>query len=453
MSIQIKTDFSNQVGKIKPMNGVGQPPLLGIDTSKFSYLTQANIPYSRLHDVGGWFGGNMFVDIPNIFRDFSADVDDENSYDFTFTDILIKGLADAKCEPIYRLGITIENYFYVKRYRSFPPEDNLKWAKICEHIIRHYNYGWANGFHYNITYWEIWNEPDSDEDIETNNAMWYGTKEQYFDLYRVTAKHLKNCFGDEIKVGGYASLGFEIVTHKKEDVERWISKRPELKVSIDRQRYFKNFFEDFLEMCKSENLPFDFFSWHSYLAIEKNIIMQKYVEETLEKFGFSDVDIMLDEWYPLPTLEKRGTALANAECVSNMINMQNTRMTLMCFYDAAIAVNMYGGLFNPMYHTPLLTYYGFKAFGELLRLKNQAETKLESDTLCALGATDGKEKNALLVSNNGDEAQIEIADGFDRVYVMDDENMFVENSFNDKICTIKSNQVLMFTNYEIDSSL
>ena len=40
------------------------------------HLTNANIPYSRLHDVNGNFGGGRFVDIPNIFRNFDADVDD-----------------------------------------------------------------------------------------------------------------------------------------------------------------------------------------------------------------------------------------------------------------------------------------------------------------------------------------------------------------------------------------
>ena len=64
----ITIDVNNVIGKIKPMHGVGQPPMIGTDTDTFHYLTEANIPYARLHDVGGWFGGNLFVDIPNIFR-------------------------------------------------------------------------------------------------------------------------------------------------------------------------------------------------------------------------------------------------------------------------------------------------------------------------------------------------------------------------------------------------
>lgn len=71
---------------------MGQPPITGVSTKYFNYLSEANIPYSRLHDVGGWFGKNMFVDIPNVFRDFDADENDPASYDFAFTDILTEGL-------------------------------------------------------------------------------------------------------------------------------------------------------------------------------------------------------------------------------------------------------------------------------------------------------------------------------------------------------------------------
>lgn len=120
---EISFDFNRVIGAIKPMHGVGQPPLLGIDTQYFKYLSEAHIPYSRLHDVGGWFGGNMFVDIPNVFRDFDADVEDPASYDFVFTDLLLKALDEHHCKPIYRLGVTIENFHQIKSYRIFPPED------------------------------------------------------------------------------------------------------------------------------------------------------------------------------------------------------------------------------------------------------------------------------------------------------------------------------------------
>jgi hypothetical protein len=40
-----------------------------------------------------------------------------------------------------------------------PPRDHDHWADICINIIRHYNEGWANGFHLNLDYWHIWEEP------------------------------------------------------------------------------------------------------------------------------------------------------------------------------------------------------------------------------------------------------------------------------------------------------
>ena len=78
------------------------------------------MPYSRLHDAGGRFACGIYVDIPNIFRNFDADVNNPLSYDFTFTDILIKDLKDYNVEPVYRLGVTIENAANIKAYHIYP---------------------------------------------------------------------------------------------------------------------------------------------------------------------------------------------------------------------------------------------------------------------------------------------------------------------------------------------
>ena len=234
----INVDFTKQVGKIKPMHAVGQPPMLGINSSMFKYLTDIGVPYSRLHDVGGAFASYKWVDVPNIFRDFDADEKDPASYDFAFTDLLITELVKADIEPFFRLGVTIENYVTVKAYRVFPPKDFAKWARICEHIIRHYTEGWADGFNYKITYWEIWNEPDNGPTNE-ENQMWWGTKEEYFELYDITSKHLKSCF-PHLKIGGYASSGLYAISG------RWI---PEAKIS-PRLEYFVEFLIEFREYIK-----------------------------------------------------------------------------------------------------------------------------------------------------------------------------------------------------------
>ena len=95
----IQINLNNQVKKIKPMHAGGQPPVTSNASDQyFHYLTEAGIPYSRLHDVRGAFGSGRFVDIPNIFRDFDADVDDPASYDFIFTDKLMAALVE--CDGI-----------------------------------------------------------------------------------------------------------------------------------------------------------------------------------------------------------------------------------------------------------------------------------------------------------------------------------------------------------------
>ena len=113
---KITVDFNKTIGKIKPLHGIGQPPIHRVDTTAFRLLKDAGIPYSRLHDVGGAYGYNRFVDIPNIFRDFSKDPYDEKSYHFAFTDILIKSLMENNCEPYFRLGVTIENDARITRH-------------------------------------------------------------------------------------------------------------------------------------------------------------------------------------------------------------------------------------------------------------------------------------------------------------------------------------------------
>ena len=41
---KITVDFSKTRGPIKPMHGIGQPPMVGINTDQFSYLSEAAIP-------------------------------------------------------------------------------------------------------------------------------------------------------------------------------------------------------------------------------------------------------------------------------------------------------------------------------------------------------------------------------------------------------------------------
>ena len=60
-NITIRIEPDRYLGPVKPVNGVGQPPMVGAlnNWSMMHYLQEAGIPYSRLHDVGGWLGGGL----------------------------------------------------------------------------------------------------------------------------------------------------------------------------------------------------------------------------------------------------------------------------------------------------------------------------------------------------------------------------------------------------------
>lgn len=433
---KITHDETRVLGKIKAMHAVGQPPFLGTDYSYIHYLKEAHIPYSRLHDVGHWFGGNMYVDIPNIFRDFDADVEDPASYDFTFTDLLLAALMENGCEPYYRLGVTIENFHEIKAYRIFPPKDPHKWARICEHIIRHYNEGWADGFHYNIQYWEIWNEPDDGFDIR-ENAMWKGTPEQFFELYRVTSLHLRKCFGNSIKIGAYGACNFSAIFN--ENTRDFMATAGEVQLS-DIAKYtgiekrileFVNFFQRFTKMVKEENLPFDFFSWHSYYSVPNTVAQQKYVEARFDELGLSP-EIHITEWRPNPYQPTRGKSEDCAKAIAMMCAMHETRANVMCYYDAQIGVSRYAGLFNKLAYPPYCevycAYYGFKAFGELYTMGTQIACASDSPDVYTIAATDG-ERNGILIANRGPETTLacDLREGA-KVYLIDENHMMEEIS-------------------------
>ena len=386
---KITVDFNKPVGKMKPMHGVGQPPILGTSFSMFKYLTDAKIPYSRLHDVGGSYGGFRWVDIPNIFRDFDADENLPESYDFTFTDMLITALVEAGVEPIFRLGVTIENAASIKAYRIFPPKDPAKWARICEHVIRHYTEGWADGFKYKIDYWEIWNEPDN-SDVLIENQMWRGTKEQYYELYDVASKHLKKCF-PHLKIGGYGSCGFYAIA------DSFVSSAK----SSPRMEYFIEFLDGFFDYIKENNCPLDFFSWHSYDTIKNNQQYAAYARRRLDEAGFTETETFCNEWN---TEVKIGRTPHHAAlCAGMLAALQNMPLDGAMFYDARCSVTTYAGLFDPINGDPTHAYHAFKEYNELYRLGTQCEIIYDEDPVYAVAATN-ENRAAMLIANTSKES-------------------------------------------------
>ena len=406
-TVNVKIDADNIIGKIKPMHGIGQPPMTGLSNSMFHYLKEAGIPYSRLHDVGGWMGGGLYVDIPNLFPNFDADENNPASYDFAYTDKIIEGLVRVGCEPYFRLGVTIENEHMVKAHRIFPPKDPEKWARICEHVIRHYREGWANGYNFDITYWEIWNEPD---DCYTNEmaAMWKGTPEQYYELYSVTARHLKACFGDSIKIGGYGHCG---VYEYAKDTE--LEGFPKDTYIYD---FTISFMHGFFKYQQKTGAPIDFFSWHVYdnchASTRKDfkVIAEhaEYCRKVLDKYGYTNAEHHLNEWNLHTKVRERDSIEASAKTLAFMLMMQNTSTDVMCFYDGGLGYSPYRALINPDNGTPYRTYYALMSFNSLYTLKDQVYTESDDKNLFVGCARKGRRFCAVMSNPTDEDVEVKL---------------------------------------------
>ena len=396
-AVAVTIDFGTVVGDVKPVNGVGQPPMLGlpVEAKMFHYLKEAGIPYSRLHDVGGWQGSSRYVDIPNVFRDFAADENDPKNYSFDYTDILLDNLVKNGVEPFYRLGVSIENPWewgmkIGSNERIVPPKDFAKWARICEHVIRHYTEGWANGFRYKMTYWEIWNEPDNRENPAIS-PLWQAPFSEYIRFYGVVAPYLKEKF-PHLRIGGFGCCGFYDAVGA--DAVGAAHSSP-------RTVHFVQCAKDFLAAAKEHGWPVDFFSYHSYSDAPDALRQVAYADRLLNEYGFTPdrTARVFNEWLPAVSHENLGTAKQAAQIAAELIGLQNGPCDVACIYDGRCGVGNYSPLFNPMTYKPHKAYYAFMAFNELRKLGTAVPAPKTPEGVYAAAATDGKGRAAVMVAN------------------------------------------------------
>ncbi len=382
----ITIDFGRTVGNMKPLNGVNCAPyalMRGDDQTLIQEcFTELHTTYSRLHDCCGPYGGCNYIDIPNIFRDFDADETLESSYDFHYSDEYIGAIEKAGTDIVYRLGITIE--WGTKKYRTQPPADYAKWARICEHIIRHYNEGWADGFHYNIRYWEIWNEPE-------NPPMWSGTREQFFDLYRAASRHLKATF-PQLKIGGYGNCGFYSVTRRGD------ATTPFFDGVLD-------WHNEFLQMVKEEQLPLDFLSWHLYSADIKELLAHAdFARRSLDEAGLTATESHLNEWnvggegggFHLMRSMVGASYIAGAIC-----GMQQASVDKAMYYCFSRQAG-YNGLLDQNLYWKTCTYYALWACGQCYAQENQVYSECKASGIYTMAAAKNGSSAAVLTNYDGE---------------------------------------------------
>ena len=379
--MNLNVNFSEKLGAMKPMHAVNNAPVHPMKTQcrgNFDTFKALKIPYARTHDasLSEIYGSQHVMDVHCIFTDFSRDPDDPTAYDFINTDKYVTTCFEADCEIYYRLGTSIEHW--PGKYGSVKPKDPLKWAKICEHIILHYTEGWANGFHYPIKYWEIWNEADLDANVVNDNEKrcWSGTAEEFFDFFKTAFLYLRRRF-PEIKLGG-----------------------PALANNLPWARSFLE------KMVEGERAELDFFSWHIYTtSAEKMLDRAKKVADLLDEFGYGHVEKHLNEWNYIENWTTqfidsvrviKGLKGAAYDFAFMAVGQNSPYLDMMMYYDAR-PDKEYNGLWDSHFMLPLKGYYAFDFYSTLYQLGNQAKIECDDADLYALAATDG-EKNAAVIS-------------------------------------------------------
>ena len=385
----LMADFSVRSGTIRPLHGINKGPLApGGIFDVIQAQKELGIPFTRLHDCG--WPNPYVVDQHAVFPNPNADPTLPESYDFRLTDEYIDAVRKTGAEPIYRLGESIE-HTTVKRY-VHPPADMEKWAAICLGIIRHYNEGWANGFHHGIRYWEIWNEPENRPD------MWTGTDEDYLRLYRTAALAIKKEF-PSLRIGG-----------------------PALGASgsfVDGQFVPTAFAAAFLAMCRQDEVPLNFFSWHCYTANPAELSSRSWaIRRLLDSYGFTQTENHLNEWNYLPgntwePVSKSGTSAARqrfylemagatgaAFVATSLVELQDTPVDLCNFYHGELGGF---GIFTEQ-GVPLKVYQALRAFQGLMETPVRVETHGAVAGKLAFIAGEGKDgrEATMLISNFAD---------------------------------------------------
>ncbi len=406
----ITVDSKTEIGRIKPMHCVNNGPVKARTDQvrgNMELYTAAKIPYMRNHDASFYpgYGGEHTVDVHLIFSDFSRDENDPASYDFHLTDEYLANTLSTGTKIFYRLGSKIEHE--TKKYGTLPPPDFHKWARICEHIIRHYNEGWNDGHHWDIDYWEIWNEPDGAEDDADPywKKCWGGTQAQFFELFRIAATHLKACF-PTLKIGGPAVCGND---------------RP--------------WADAFLRYCASHDVPLDFFSWHAYCPTPEGILHgADEVRKKLDSLGYDQTESICNEWNYILNWDTR--FIESIETILSLKGAAFTAATILAAQDLPIDMLMYydarpcvlNGMFDYYTLRALKGYYPFVMFSELYRLGTQIALDCDDPSIYAVAAKHGADTAVMAAYfQEADEEKTLTVTGLPdgkRVYLLDETHDF-----------------------------
>jgi hypothetical protein len=318
----IAVDASAVTGVIRPLQGLNngptgyhRQPVPPNSPNVIQQYRDIGIDTVRTHDSGSdvnaWIpatglSGDSNGARESIFPTWNADPYAVDSYDFRRSDQVVNSIVAAGAEPYFRLG---------SDHDPRPPADFDKYAEICKHVVMHYNGGWAKGYHYNIRYWEFWNEPNLSLDWEPftkdNRTEWLGSPEQFFQLYAKVARAIV-AYDPNLKIGTGA-----IAEGGRRSVYR----------------------EQLMEYCAKNSVPLDFYSWHHYHDNSSDpydlVRIAREIRLLLNSYGLRRTESHADEWnMSLDERPQKQNSLESAAFTATaLIYMQDAPVDLSHYYS------------------------------------------------------------------------------------------------------------------------
>ncbi len=213
-------------------------------------VKECGFKYIRFH---GLYHDDMFV-----YREENG----RAIFNFQYVDKLFDALLDIGIKPFVEFGFcpgdlaTVKGTVFWWNGNGSPPKDFATWGELIRRTVQNWvaRYGIEE---VRSWYFEVWNEPNL-------NPFFRGTKSQYFELYKTTARVLKE-IDPQLRVGGPATSNF--VPDARFDGETEDTSQHKVVTGakdINTLDWQPVWVKQFLAFCQREKLPADFVSCHPY---------------------------------------------------------------------------------------------------------------------------------------------------------------------------------------------
>jgi xylan 1,4-beta-xylosidase len=189
-------------------------------------------------------------------------VDGKLLFNWQYLDDLFDFLLESGVRPFVEFGFFPKEIAKPSDVHCFwwkgnvtPPEDFTEWNQLVEQSLRHWieRYGLEEVRKW---YFEVWNEPNLP-------FFFNGTRDQYFALYRETARTVKKV-DPSLRVGGPATSNFVCDGRFDDGPEDRSKLKPLEERDLEAGNWEGVWIKTFLEFCEREKLPVDFVSSHPY---------------------------------------------------------------------------------------------------------------------------------------------------------------------------------------------